>query len=585
MAYDMNKHKTPDSVTSWIKKWAAESFQPSLADVTSDILTTYGKLVIRRKYELLSNTPFVWSTANYDEAEIVLQEWVDLLAKAQQVYDTLTPAFQLPFFQLILHPILAGKTVVDLYTKAAMNLLYRSQNRVSTNNMANSVVTLFNQDDTITKRYHGLAGGRWNGIVNQVHIGYNAWNEPASNIRPPISYYGSANVPSGSGFAVAAQGAQVFVPGTGVNSLYSVDPYMPALDKRWFEIFARKNGTFAYSLTANASYVKLSQTSGTLNAPGTSEARIGITVDWNAAPAGRTPVQIVVKSGNENVNLILPVHKRAPPADFSGHVETGSIVSMEVDHFASSEQKNGLSYQVIPGYGRTRAGLKLSPVTGGSQTPATGPRVVYSFYAYSGSTAASLTLHFGGSINHDPSRQLKYAFSIDDGTPTTIQYVPNHAMGSLPSGWEGSVTAGGWASTTNNLNIPAGARKLNIWLLEPGVVLQKAIVNLGGLRTSANGPQENVIVKAGSNPTSSTAAYTPSSTTLIASSTTASPTPSSKTTSSISTKSLVSYTSSKGNNESCSGMWSQCGGIGWTGPKCCSSGTCTFANDWYSQCI
>jgi len=35
----------------------------------------------------------------------------------------------------------------------------------------------------------------------------------------------------------------------------------------------------------------------------------------------------------------------------------------------------------------------------------------------------------------------------------------------------------------------------------------------------------------------------------------------------------------------CAAMWGQCGGIGWTGPTCCSSGTCTVSNQWYSQCI
>ncbi|PFH48916.1 carbohydrate esterase family 16 protein [Amanita thiersii Skay4041] len=33
-------------------------------------------------------------------------------------------------------------------------------------------------------------------------------------------------------------------------------------------------------------------------------------------------------------------------------------------------------------------------------------------------------------------------------------------------------------------------------------------------------------------------------------------------------------------------VWGQCGGIGWTGPTTCVSGTaCTYVNDWYSQCI
>jgi hypothetical protein len=40
-----------------------------------------------------------------------------------------------------------------------------------------------------------------------------------------------------------------------------------------------------------------------------------------------------------------------------------------------------------------------------------------------------------------------------------------------------------------------------------------------------------------------------------------------------------------GNGGNCAGMYEQCGGSGFTGPTCCSSGTCTVGNDWYSQCL
>ncbi|KAK6535817.1 hypothetical protein TWF281_000067 [Arthrobotrys megalospora] len=35
----------------------------------------------------------------------------------------------------------------------------------------------------------------------------------------------------------------------------------------------------------------------------------------------------------------------------------------------------------------------------------------------------------------------------------------------------------------------------------------------------------------------------------------------------------------------CSPLYGQCGGDGFTGPKCCSQGTCKFSNQWYSQCL
>ncbi|KAH8900349.1 carbohydrate esterase family 5 protein [Thozetella sp. PMI_491] len=35
----------------------------------------------------------------------------------------------------------------------------------------------------------------------------------------------------------------------------------------------------------------------------------------------------------------------------------------------------------------------------------------------------------------------------------------------------------------------------------------------------------------------------------------------------------------------CAALYGQCGGTGWTGATCCSSGTCKYSNAWYSQCL
>ncbi|KAL2152762.1 hypothetical protein VTH82DRAFT_5947 [Thermothelomyces myriococcoides] len=40
-----------------------------------------------------------------------------------------------------------------------------------------------------------------------------------------------------------------------------------------------------------------------------------------------------------------------------------------------------------------------------------------------------------------------------------------------------------------------------------------------------------------------------------------------------------------GNSGNCSPLYGQCGGQGWTGPTCCSQGTCRVSNEWYSQCL
>lgn len=42
---------------------------------------------------------------------------------------------------------------------------------------------------------------------------------------------------------------------------------------------------------------------------------------------------------------------------------------------------------------------------------------------------------------------------------------------------------------------------------------------------------------------------------------------------------------SGGGGGGCAALYGQCGGSGWTGATCCSSGTCKFSSEWYSQCL
>jgi hypothetical protein len=60
-----------------------------------------------------------------------------------------------------------------------------------------------------------------------------------------------------------------------------------------------------------------------------------------------------------------------------------------------------------------------------------------------------------------------------------------------------------------------------------------------------------------------------------------------KTSTSTSISAATSTTSSSGpsNTGTCSKLYEQCGGLNWTGPNCCSEGSCKYSNDWYSQCL
>lgn len=51
------------------------------------------------------------------------------------------------------------------------------------------------------------------------------------------------------------------------------------------------------------------------------------------------------------------------------------------------------------------------------------------------------------------------------------------------------------------------------------------------------------------------------------------------------TSSAPATTSTAPSTGACSALYGQCGGQGWTGATCCTSGTCKAANSYYSQCL
>ncbi|KAI6778854.1 uncharacterized protein J7T54_000510 [Emericellopsis cladophorae] len=389
----------------------------------------------------------------------------------------------------------AGKTVVDLYNKHAFNAWYAQQGRTSTNTMANDVQALFAQDQVIEEKYHSLNGGKWDHFVNQVHIGYTYWQDPPAKAMPDLIYLDESNTTDDEIMGVSVQGSTASAPGAPLPALLPVEPYMPPTEKRYVDIFTRNNGTFAYHISSNVSYVFVTNAEGRLEAPGSSsDSRSGISVDCQEAPPGISWVALRVKRTDvckgPAVVALLPVNKNSVPDEFEGYVESGGVVSWEAEHYSSAEEKNGLSYITIPDYGRTLSGLKLWPVTHPGRTPEDTPKLTYSFYSFTDQTEAQLVVYLGGSLNHDPSLPLKYAHALEGGSPVEVQPIPDEAMGSLPHGWNEATVAGGWTSYST-LKVPAGAHKLSLWLLEPGVVVQKVVMDVGGLKRSALGPPKS----------------------------------------------------------------------------------------------
>ena len=86
-----------------------------------------------------------------------------------------------------------------------------------------------------------------------------------------------------------------------------------------------------------------------------------------------------------------------------------------------------------------------------------------------------------------PGPGLRYGIAFDD---ESTQVVDVHADTSLQA-WERSVADGVTVSTSTHTIATPGVHILKFSALEPGLVLQKLVVDTGGLRPSYLGPPES----------------------------------------------------------------------------------------------
>jgi hypothetical protein len=215
-----------------------------------------------------------------------------------------------------------------------------------------------------------------------------------------------------------------------------------------------------------------------------------VSADWDTAPTG-TAFGSVVISGPKGTKVSVKVPLRNPasprPQELSGFVESDGYVSIEAEHFTRAVAPDGRSWERIPGHGRTLSGMTTLPVAAAAATLGTaGMWLEYRMYLFSAG-AVGVEAHLAPTQRFQPGPGFRYAVSFDDETP---QLVNVHADTSLAA-WERSVADGVTVLRSKHTVAAAGQHVLKFWALDAGLVLQKLVVDTGGLRPSYLGPPES----------------------------------------------------------------------------------------------
>jgi alpha-N-arabinofuranosidase len=197
-------------------------------------------------------------------------------------------------------------------------------------------------------------------------------------------------------------------------------------------------------------------------------------------------------AGPNNQRAIVRVvadNRAGPPRDrVAGFVEGNGYVSIEAEHFTRSVNASPIAWLRIPDFGRTLSGMTTSPADAPSQAvrPAS-PRLEYDLFMFDSGTV-DVRAYIAPSLNVSASPTgLRYAISFDDDAPQVVNLLAD----SSNRAWEQSVAENIRVSTTRHALTSGGKHVLKFWRVDPGVVLEKLVVDAGGVKPSYLGPPES----------------------------------------------------------------------------------------------
>ncbi|HTY86188.1 MAG TPA: glycosyl hydrolase 115 family protein [Candidatus Acidoferrum sp.] len=468
--------------------WAAREFGPAHADDIADIVAKYTKYNGRRKPELLA--PDTYSLVNYQEAENVVNDFRTIAARAEEIYRQLPAHKRDAFYELVLFPTKVCALLNELYLAAGKNALYARQGRASANDWADETRALFQADTNLMNYFNQtFAGGKWNHFMDQPVIGYTSWRDPAHNNLDAIKLT-QLDVPPAAAMGVAVEGSEAAWPGaTNLAVLPTFDVFNRQI--RFIDVFNKGKTPFDFKAKANKSWIALGETKGTVE----KDKRLWVGINWDKVPKGKASGTVTITGAGTNVTVIVNTFNPKTPtrATLDGFVEGEGCVSIEPEHYTAKVDVGARRWMKIDDYGRTLSGMRAeAPVDLPSVTPGSdSPTLEYRLYLFSTNPPA-VTAITAPTLNFVAGRGLRYAVSFDDEPPQTVTLVPeNYTAQNGNADWEQSVKDNARFGHSTHPPLKPGDHTLKLWMVDPGVVLQKIVVDLGGVRPSYLGPPES----------------------------------------------------------------------------------------------
>lgn len=482
--FDMN------SVYTFQPDYLASVFGNDYKDDLLDIMSNYYLLGFQHKPEAMGwgyewnnfhdkerivDTDF--SFINYEEAENRIREYERIANKSQRILEELPENYKAAFYELVFYPVKGAALMNKKMLVAQQNRWYARQRRAATNLLADRVQLYQDSLAYYTDKFNSLLGGKWNYMMSVTP----GWTATYQNMPPveKIDVDGEGDM-------------RIFIPGQDctygqnvVNVLPCANPYIPY--KSFVELYNVGSKPFTWEAVSKAEWIRLSHQKGKTLL----QERILIDINWDKIPFGNRIIgEVEIKSNGKIETIFVPVFNPMNPSkdELRGYyVEDNGCVSINAGKFHRVQENKDIKICPVKGLGYENDCVQLGEATKPVQnmwfTDNT-PKAEYDFYTFNAGNA-TVYVYALPLFPINAQSDTRYGVMIDDGM---VHWLTTNSK-EYSSQWRLNVFRNSAISTINlNIDKP-GKHVLKLLCANPGMIIQKVVIDFGGMKRSYLGPK------------------------------------------------------------------------------------------------
>jgi hypothetical protein len=516
MAWGMKGFEQSEGVKTHMEQWNAREFGQQKAAAITKLMYEYYRLAFQRRPEFMDwgqvepitkSKPTELTQIHYgDEVSARIEAYQHLIDETENLKNEIAENRSDAFYQLVYYPVIGAAKLNHKWLYAYKNKFTAEQGRASAAFFGEKSIEAFTQIQKETDYFNQqLLNGKWKHMMDMAPRSLPVFSKPSivSFVQPAKNQLG-----------LALEGYEMEVNYDIINSYADVLPVFNAYTKNkyFIDVFLKGKGKLTWKAVPKADWIKLTAEQGELsNNAGKQEQRLWVSIDWDKVPTGEDKKEAPL---GHDFQLIPPSFKVNSAIDFisgdstisigisafnpklktlekyTGFVEDKGFVSIHAKNYSRSTKGTQANWETIEGLGYTGSVVRAMPLNSPSNTNvaaivANSPMLEYRFYTFNFGQA-NVHLQVVPTHSFYEGAGVRCAVAIDDANPVIIDFKTEGRS----EEWKQNVLRNATMQSAQQVIDKAGEHTLKIWMVDPGVMIDQVLIDLGGWKNSYAFPVE-----------------------------------------------------------------------------------------------